>query len=150
MIEWRVSLSDVEWQLTACHRIITYEKGSCSKIEKLNVTLTANSIAKGDHETFLRLLSAFRTLKRKKFTQATNMISILFLFYSRYFGGLQQIRYLRRCKRLKRPHTLINLLCFGQDYSNVNIAEGKISVPAVKPECRWYDYQRRTKRRVKE
>ena len=26
--------SDVEWQLTACLRIIMYEKGSCSKTEK--------------------------------------------------------------------------------------------------------------------
>ena len=70
--------SDVEWQLTACLRIIMYEKGSCSKIEELSVTLTANSIAKGDHATFSRLLSAFCILKRKKFTQAMNKISIIF------------------------------------------------------------------------
>ena len=48
------------------------------KQRSLSVTLTANSIAKGDHETFLRLLSAFRTFKRQKFAQAVNKISLLF------------------------------------------------------------------------
>ena len=47
-------------KLTACLRIIMYEKGSCSKIEKLSVTLTANS-----------LLSAFCTLKQKKLTKVS-------------------------------------------------------------------------------
>ena len=63
---------------TTCLRIITNEKGSCSKIEKLKVTLTANSIAKGDYAAFFRLLSAFlHFLKRKKFTQATKKITVI-------------------------------------------------------------------------
>ena len=37
MVSTEIELfSDIEWQLTACLRIITYEKASCSKIEKLS------------------------------------------------------------------------------------------------------------------
>ena len=109
-IEW---FSDVEWQLTACLRIITYEKGSCSKMEKLIVTLTANNIAKGDYVTFFCLLSGFCTLKRKKFTHKPWTRSVFFSYFN--FGGLQQIWYLR-C--FNRPHTLLQ-----PAIQNVNIAE---------------------------
>ena len=56
------------------------------------MTLTANSIAKGDYAAFFRLLSAFlHFLKRKKFTQATKKLLLFSNFtqdiledYSKY------------------------------------------------------------------
>ena len=64
-------ISKDSWQLVS-------ESSRMLIIEKLKVTLTANSIAKGDYAAFFRLLSAFlHFLKRKKFTQATNKITVI-------------------------------------------------------------------------
>ena len=63
---WCECKSDIEWILTAGLRILTYEKKSCFKIEKLSVSLTANNIANSNYWTFSCLFKLFTLGNEKK------------------------------------------------------------------------------------
>ena len=54
------------------------------KQRSLSVTLTANSIAKGDYATFFRLLSAFCTFKRQRLAFSSNFTQDILEDYSKY------------------------------------------------------------------
>ena len=141
--------SDVEWQLTACLRIITYEKGSCSKIEELCATLTGKiSLQKA---TMQRFPVCFRLLlfETKKNSHKQWNRSVFFFNFTKDI--LEDYRKYDISVALNdRIHSLTFCASARSLIQNVDIAEGQISVPAVKPKCSWYDYQRRTKRRKSE
>ena len=96
------------WQ--AGLRILTYEKKSCFKIEKLSVSLTANNIANSNYWTFSCLFKLF-TLgneKEKKKTHTSHFFPILLKIFWGIIENMGQIRALFSHPRC-RPHVLINL-----------------------------------------
>ena len=91
---WCECKSDIEWILTAGLRILTYEKKSCFKIEKLSVSLTANNIANNNYWTFSCLFKLF-TLgneKEKKKTHTSHFFPILLKIFWGIIENMGQIR----------------------------------------------------------
>ena len=103
---WCECKSDIEWILTAGLRILTYEKKSCFKIEKLSVSLTANNIANSNYWTFSCLFKLF-TLKK---THTSHFFPILLNIFWGIIENMGQIGALfSHSHCLKRLHVLINL-----------------------------------------
>ena len=82
----------------------------------------------------------------KKFTQAVKQISILFFNFTKDILE-DYSKYDISVASNDHIHSLTFRASARSPIQNVNMAKRQISVPALKLKYRWYDYERRTKRR---